>query len=81
MVYDLEGLAKNVKLNGRYYKPRTVRKRAEEGSLPSYIKVYKFKCGWIFEIQEIPEHLTKNFKIQVTPKKVSRSRSSSPDQQ
>lgn len=67
MVYDLYELAANVKINGRFYAARTLRKRAEENSLPSYIKVYKFKCGWIFEIQEIPDHL-KPFQILLKPK-------------
>jgi hypothetical protein len=67
MVYDLEGLAKNIPINGKYYTSRTIRKRAEQNQLPSYIKVYHFKCGWIFEIQEIPDHL-KGFIIQIKPK-------------
>ena len=70
MVYDLEGLAKNVKINGRFYAARTIRNRIKNNTLPSYIKVYKFKCGYVFEIapEEIPEHIRKNFTVLLRPK-------------
>ena len=66
MVYDLAGLAKNIKINGRFYSVNTIRDRAKKGTLPSYIKVYKFKCGYVFEIQQMPDNL-KGFTVLIRP--------------
>jgi hypothetical protein len=70
MVYDAEQLSELLTIGGKKLTPRTIRRRAANKTLPSYIICHKFKSYWIFEIQEIPEHLRKNFEVMLKPKKV-----------
>jgi len=68
MVYDAKTYSEAFLINGKKVGPETIKVLARRNQLPSWVKVYRFGKIWIFEVQEIPDHIKNNFHVMLRPK-------------
>jgi hypothetical protein len=64
MVYDAQTYSETFKINGRYLHPKTILRRARQGTLPTHTIVHKLKGMVVFEVpDQIPQHIKDNFTV------------------